>query len=100
MQEMKASKYPTKHNHPKHYTVILKIMLLAQEAKHSRKKRKEKKLQYIEKINIFNIHSMDCVVLTAKVTKLTKTGFVSLWCLLHVSPSFFSFVRLRQYKGL
>lgn len=34
MQEMKASKYPTKHNHPKHYTVILKIMLLAQEAKH------------------------------------------------------------------
>lgn len=34
MQEMKASKYPTKHNHPKHYnTVILKIMLLAQEAK-------------------------------------------------------------------
>lgn len=40
MQEMKASKYPTIHNHPKHYTVILKIMLLAQEAKHPRKNKK------------------------------------------------------------
>lgn len=44
MQEMKASKYPTKHDHPKHYTVILKIMLLAQEAKHTPENN-----QYIEK---------------------------------------------------
>lgn len=38
MQEMKASKFPTKH-----YTVILKIMLLAQA------KQPTTKLQYIEK---------------------------------------------------
>lgn len=30
-------------------------------------------------INVFNIDLMDCMVLTAKVTKITETGFVLLW---------------------
>lgn len=63
MQKMKASKYPTKHNHPKHYSRP-QDHALAQEAKQPVTKR-----HYTEKL--FNADLMACVVLTAKVTKIT-----------------------------
>lgn len=102
MQEMKSIQVPHKtqppktlYSHPQDHAFSTR----SQTPKKKEKKRKKKNSVHRE-INIFNIHSMDCMVLTAKVTKITKTGFVSLRCLARVSPSVFSFMRLRQYKGL
>lgn len=59
----------------------------------------KKKTSVHWEINIFNIHLMDCMVLTAKITKKSLRRElcrgVSNMCLLH-----FSSTRLRPYKGL